>query len=303
MPLRGTLQERSFPSKALKGNIGFNVSTSRPVTRAPRTRYPVVYFLHGLPASAFAFRGTGSIAKAIDAARRPAILVGPQGARDGDSDPEYLDWGTGRNWETALGPELPRYVDDRFRTIAGDAAEPWSVSGQAVPGRLLALHRLDAFSVIESWSGYVIDRSQRAARARPRLAFREPARKRPHLRPLAPPRIQLGGRRTSASTSGSRTTGSATRTSSCTASSPRPASRTCSSSTAAATSRRSGIGTRRPGCGSRSTTSLAPASDPRKSARFRHGLVTDTRAERRYTRSGRRVELHPHPERVGNARV
>jgi S-formylglutathione hydrolase FrmB len=30
---------------------------------------------------------------------------------------EYLDWGTGRNWETAIAHELPRYVDARYRTI------------------------------------------------------------------------------------------------------------------------------------------------------------------------------------------
>ena len=152
--LRGTLLERSFASKALKGRIGFDIYLP-PGYSSTRARYPVVYFLHGLPASASAFRGTGTIAKALDAARRPAILVGPQGARDGDSDPEYLDWGTGRNWETALGTELPRYVDAHFRTIRarrGRALVGLSAGGYGAV--LLALHRLDAFSVIESWSGY-----------------------------------------------------------------------------------------------------------------------------------------------------
>jgi S-formylglutathione hydrolase FrmB len=154
VPLRGTLLERSFDSKALKGSIGFDVYLP-PGYSSTRTRYPVVYFLHGLPASASAFRGTGSIAKAIDAARRPAILVGPQGARDGDSDPEYLDWGTGRNWETALGTELPRYVDAHFRTIHGRRGRALvGLSAGGYGAVLLALHRLDAFSVIESWSGY-----------------------------------------------------------------------------------------------------------------------------------------------------
>jgi len=154
VPLRGTLQERSFQSKALRGSIGFDVYLP-PGYTSTRTRYPVVYFLHGLPASASAFRGTGSIAKAIDAARKPAILVGPQGARDGDSDPEYLDWGTGRNWETALGTELPRYVDAHFRTIHGRRGRALvGLSAGGYGAVLLALHRLDAFSVIESWSGY-----------------------------------------------------------------------------------------------------------------------------------------------------
>ena len=154
VPLRGTLLERSFASKALKGSIGFDVYLP-PGYSTTRTRYPVVYFLHGLPASASAFRGTGTIAKEIDAARRSAILVGPQGARDGDSDPEYLDWGTGRNWETALGTELPRYVDSHFRTIRGRRGRALvGLSAGGYGAVLLALHRLDAFSVIESWSGY-----------------------------------------------------------------------------------------------------------------------------------------------------
>ena len=152
--LRGTLLERSFASKALKGRIGFDIYLP-PGYSSTSARYPVVYFLHGLPASASAFRGTGTIAKAIDAARRPAILVGPQGARDGDSDPEYLDWGTGRNWETALGRELPRYVDAHFRTIRGRRGRALvGLSAGGYGAVLLAIHRLDAFSVIESWSGY-----------------------------------------------------------------------------------------------------------------------------------------------------
>src|SRR5206468_3595009 len=66
-------------------------------------RYPVVYFLHGLPAGSHAYCGVDYLRRALDAVDRPAILVAPQGARDGDSDPEYLDWGPGRNWETAHG--------------------------------------------------------------------------------------------------------------------------------------------------------------------------------------------------------
>ncbi|HSS81406.1 MAG TPA: alpha/beta hydrolase-fold protein [Gaiellaceae bacterium] len=154
VPLRGTLLERSFGSRALKDSVGFDIYLP-PGYSSTRTRYPVVYFLHGLPASASAFRGTGIIAKAIDAARRPAILVGPQGARDGDSDPEYLNWGTGRNWETALGTELPHYVDAHFRTIGGRRGRALvGLSAGGYGAVLLALHRLDAFSVIESWSGY-----------------------------------------------------------------------------------------------------------------------------------------------------
>src|SRR5207253_5090865 len=37
------------------------------------------------------------------------------------SDLEYLDWGPGRNWETAIARELPAYVDAHYRTVPGRA--------------------------------------------------------------------------------------------------------------------------------------------------------------------------------------
>src|ERR1051326_635813 len=79
-------------------------------------RYPVVYFLHGLPAGADGYRGSAWLAGVVEEVG-PAILVLPQGARDGDTDPEYLNWGPGRKWESFVAEELPRVIDHRFRTI------------------------------------------------------------------------------------------------------------------------------------------------------------------------------------------
>ena len=152
--VRGTLREGEFHSSALRGEVGFEIYLP-PGYAHSHKRYPVVYFLHGLPASSGSFRGAAAFAKALEAARKPAILVGPQGARDGDSDPEYIDWGTGRNWETALGTELPRYIDAHFRTIAGRRGRALvGLSAGGYGAVLVALHRLSAFSVMESWSGY-----------------------------------------------------------------------------------------------------------------------------------------------------
>src|SRR5919109_981514 len=64
-------------------------------------RYPVLYFLHGLPAGPYAFQSFTWLEHALDAAGKPAILVLPQGARGNESDPEYLDHGAGHNWATA----------------------------------------------------------------------------------------------------------------------------------------------------------------------------------------------------------
>ena len=153
-PLRGTRVEDSFPSRALAGRLPFSVYLPPGYAGGTR-RYPVLYFLHGLPASASAHRDIAYVGRALEARQLQAIVVSPQGARDGDPDPEYLDWGPGRNWESAISTELPRVVDSRYRTIplrAGRALIGVSAGGYGAA--VIGLHHLDAFSVIESWSGY-----------------------------------------------------------------------------------------------------------------------------------------------------
>lgn len=117
-------------------------------------RYPVIYFLHGLPGSSDSYLGNRWVDEAVEAAG-PAILVFPQGARDADPDAEYLNWGPGRDWESFVAEELPRKIDARFRTIptrAGRAIVGVSAGGYGAS--ILGLHHLGTFSVIESWSGY-----------------------------------------------------------------------------------------------------------------------------------------------------
>jgi enterochelin esterase-like enzyme len=146
------LDER-ITSVALQGAVHARVVLP-PGYAGSGKRYPVVYFLHGLPANAASYRGNTWVIDALERAG-PAILVIPQGARAGDTDPEYLNWGAGRNWETYVADEVPAYVDSHFRTIA-------SRSGRAIVGvsaggygaAILGLHNLGKYSVIESWSGY-----------------------------------------------------------------------------------------------------------------------------------------------------
>lgn len=146
--------DRALFSPAVDGRLAVRVYL--PASYASdRRRYPVIYFLHGLPATSTAYRGSGFIADALARTRRDAIVVAPQGARDGDSDPEYLDWGRARNWETALDRDVVNYVDSHFRTIAtrrGRALVGLSAGGYGA--MIVALHNLDSFSVVESWSGY-----------------------------------------------------------------------------------------------------------------------------------------------------
>lgn len=113
-------------------------------------RYPVVYFLHGLPAGSRAFRLFDWLDQALDSTGKPAILVVPQAASGSDTDPEYL----GR-WETAIAGDVPRAVDAHYRTIAkrtGRALVGLSAGGYGAMH--LALAHLAEFSVVESWSGY-----------------------------------------------------------------------------------------------------------------------------------------------------
>ena len=146
--------ERAIYSPAVGGRLRLAVYLPAGYASSGR-RFPVVYFLHGLPAAAGSFRGADFLARALASSGRRAIIVAPQGARDNDSDPEYLDWGPGRNWETAITSDVVGYVDSHFRTIGtrqGRAIVGLSAGGYGAV--MLALHHLPAFSVVESWSGY-----------------------------------------------------------------------------------------------------------------------------------------------------
>jgi enterochelin esterase-like enzyme len=148
-----TLDER-ITSVALNGDVHARVILPASYDTLPHRRYPVIYFLHGLPASSSAYRGNTWLADAM-AKVGPAILVLPQGARDQDTDPEYLNWGSGRNWENYIAQELPHYIDAHFRSIrsrAGRAIVGLSAGGYGAT--IVGLHHPRTFSVIESWSGY-----------------------------------------------------------------------------------------------------------------------------------------------------
>src|SRR5262249_53468600 len=118
-------------------------------------RYPVLYFLHGLPAGPESYKNVAWVADALDDTGRNAILVVPQGTRRKNGDPEYHDWGPGHNWATALGSELPAWIDAHYRTI--DGREGRGIVGLSAGGygaASLGLSRPRTFASVESWSGY-----------------------------------------------------------------------------------------------------------------------------------------------------
>lgn len=146
--------DEAFSSRAIGGTLHFEVYLPGGYETGSH-RYPVLYVLHGLPSSASAYTSLRFVEQAADAVGRPAIVVVPQGARAGETDPEYVDQGPGHRWGTAIAVELPHVIDTRFRTIRSRSGRALiGISAGGYGAMQLAFRHLDAFSVVESWSGY-----------------------------------------------------------------------------------------------------------------------------------------------------
>ena len=146
--------EGSFWSAALTSRLHY-VAYLPASYASGSARYPVVYFLHGLPATASSYLHLGWVANALAKTGKEAILVIPQATRIAGGDPEYYDWGPGEDWATALGDELPDAIDATLRTRARrDGRAIVGVSAGGYGASILGLRRPAAFSVVQSWSGY-----------------------------------------------------------------------------------------------------------------------------------------------------
>jgi enterochelin esterase-like enzyme len=155
-PVGPTVAESQFRSAAMDGTAHFAIYLPTGYDGG-RRRYPVVYFLHGLPAKATAYKddSVAKIGQAAERTGRPAIVVAAQGARADDTDPEWHDWGPGRDWETATAKELVAFVDAHYRTIAERRARALvGVSAGGYGAAIIGLRHPGTFSVVESWSGY-----------------------------------------------------------------------------------------------------------------------------------------------------
>ena len=144
----------TFYSPAVRGTLHYQIALP-PGYATSGKRYPVLYVLHGLPASAEAYKGVAGYADRLAATHDPAIVVGAQGARPGDTDPEWHNWGPGRNWETATQHDLVSYIDRHYRTIARRSGRAIiGISAGGYGAALIAIHHPGTYQVIESWSGY-----------------------------------------------------------------------------------------------------------------------------------------------------
>ena len=120
-------------------------------------RYPVIYALHGLPTDEEGYldmdvRALGAAAERVG---HPAIVVAPQGARKGDTDPEWHNWGPGRDWENLIAEEVVHHVDRTYRTVRGRRGRAIiGVSAGGYGATIIAVHHPQTYSAVESWSGY-----------------------------------------------------------------------------------------------------------------------------------------------------
>jgi enterochelin esterase-like enzyme len=150
----GAITDATFQSSALNGTVHYAVYLPRSYGTSNR-RYPVIYFLHGLPASDTTYRSIGWIVNAVEQSGHEAIVIGAQGSRGNDVDPEWLNLGAGRNWEDATATELVSAVDSRYQTIRGRTGRAIiGVSAGGYGAAAIGLHHPETFSVIQSWSGY-----------------------------------------------------------------------------------------------------------------------------------------------------
>jgi S-formylglutathione hydrolase FrmB len=149
-------QTIACPSPSLDERLPVQVYLPPGYTASGR-RYPVIYFLHGLPGTPASYTQNAFIADAILIADRRAIVVAPQGARDDNSDREYLDWSATEDWPRAISHDLTSCIDRRFATIASRFGRALiGVSAGGYGAMNIGLRNLQTFAVTESWSGYFV---------------------------------------------------------------------------------------------------------------------------------------------------
>ena len=154
----GSIRTLSITCRSPSLNGSLPTQVYLPPFYSPRgRRYPVVYFLHGLPANPQSYRQNSFVADALVTAHASAIVVAPQGAREADSDREYLNWSSTENWPGAISYDLTSCIDRRFHTIAarhGRALIGLSAGGYGAFN--IGLRSLRRFGAVESWSGYFV---------------------------------------------------------------------------------------------------------------------------------------------------
>ena len=160
--LRGQLQTVHFYSRALHRTADYIVYTPPGYGQAT-ARYPVYYLLHGSPGRPVVFTDIAQLPVRMDNLisqhrMRPMILVFPDG-RIGGSTYSDSEWANTPSGDFAgYVVNVVRDVDDRFRTLA--RREDRVIAGfsaGAYGATNIALHNIETFANLQSWSGYYIE--------------------------------------------------------------------------------------------------------------------------------------------------
>jgi enterochelin esterase-like enzyme len=161
---RGTVQHIKVASDALGGRSqDVYVYLPPSYVRHPRTRYPVLYLLHGFPGRPLAFLLTvrmGVVEDELVAKHeaRPMILVLPFGSTGTFTDKEWANGvGPAEGWETFVSRDVVHAVDARYRTTATRTGRVIGGLSEGGYGAInIAVQHPREFSTAESWSGYML---------------------------------------------------------------------------------------------------------------------------------------------------
>ena len=153
----GRLVTAPFYSPALHARRSYLIYL--PPGYSPASHYPVLYLLHGAPGWPRQFIDVANLGVDLDVAiaqgrLRPFLLVMVDG-RDGSyrSDTEWADTPHGRYESVVL--DTVRAVDARWPTLPDRADRAVGGNSEGAFGAMnVALHHLDVFGTVESWSGY-----------------------------------------------------------------------------------------------------------------------------------------------------
>ena len=129
----------------------------------PARRYPVLYLLHGFTGRPTDYLTVGNLESAYatglaNGTMRPMILVAPSGTRSLFDDTEWANSISADNqWETFVARDLVNAIDARYRTIRSGSGRGIAGYSEGAYGALnIGLHHPGEFSLIESWSGYML---------------------------------------------------------------------------------------------------------------------------------------------------
>ncbi|MBD2452740.1 esterase family protein [Nostoc sp. FACHB-87] len=161
-------QLETFNSQAMGTVRQYGVILPPNYQKNPKTRYPVIFLLHGGHDDARAYADKYAIINVLHELYKtgklpPSIIITPDGNDNRGSsplyDPDYYD-GTNGKIGTLIGAELVQVVKSRYRTL--ENPEFWALGGLSSGGWgafNIGLRYLNNFNILFSHSGYFTDSS------------------------------------------------------------------------------------------------------------------------------------------------